>query len=179
MRTLLVPVDFSAGTYRIVAAALALARETHARMVLLNVTTPAALPHDHAAMERLVADFTPPDGTTEHVAGEFLQLIGEPVAVILEQAQKLGADYIVIGSHGHSALRRLVLGSTARGVMAGARCPVMIVSLRPPVEPRGPVGAPERSKRAPPRPEVAASGGAGQSMRGVGQAKRGERRRRA
>jgi nucleotide-binding universal stress UspA family protein len=49
------------------------------------------------------------------------------VAAILEQAQKLGAEYIVIGSHGHSAVYDVMMGSVASGVLKKSPCPVLIV----------------------------------------------------
>ena len=44
----------------------------------------------------------------------------------MEQAKKLGADYIVMGSHGHTALYDLLVGSTTHGVLMRAACPVVI-----------------------------------------------------
>lgn len=46
--------------------------------------------------------------------------------VILEEAEKIGADLIVVGSHGHHGLRML-LGSTATSVLHGAKCDVLSV----------------------------------------------------
>uniref|UniRef100_UPI0040495246 universal stress protein n=1 Tax=Cephaloticoccus sp. TaxID=1985742 RepID=UPI0040495246 len=46
---------------------------------------------------------------------------------IIEQARKSRAAYIVIGSHGHSALYDLLAGSTATGVIKRAPCPVLVV----------------------------------------------------
>ena len=45
----------------------------------------------------------------------------------IEQAERLTADYIVIGSHGHTAFYDLLVGSTASGVLKSASCPVVIV----------------------------------------------------
>jgi nucleotide-binding universal stress UspA family protein len=42
-------------------------------------------------------------------------------------AKKNKHDQIVIGSHGHRGVQRLVLGSVAEAVMASAHCPVTIV----------------------------------------------------
>lgn len=43
------------------------------------------------------------------------------------QARKLGADLVVMGSHGHSALGNVVMGSVATKVLAAAHCPVLII----------------------------------------------------
>ena len=68
--------------------------------------------------EKLKADFV----TTESV-----QVTGAPVPHIVEQAEKCGADYIVMGSHGHTAFYDLLVGSTTHGVLLRAKCPVVIV----------------------------------------------------
>jgi nucleotide-binding universal stress UspA family protein len=49
------------------------------------------------------------------------------VTHILAQAKKLRADYIVIGSHRHSAFHDLVVGSTTSGVLKRAACPAVVV----------------------------------------------------
>jgi nucleotide-binding universal stress UspA family protein len=51
---------------------------------------------------------------------------GNPNHVILEQAAKLRADLIALGAHGHWAINRLVVGSTADYVANNARCSVLI-----------------------------------------------------
>jgi nucleotide-binding universal stress UspA family protein len=56
---------------------------------------------------------------------------GFPVPVILAQAKELGALYIVLGSHGHTAFYDLVVGGTARGVLRRAGCPVVVVPAQP------------------------------------------------
>ncbi|MDQ9172333.1 universal stress protein [Oxalobacteraceae bacterium R-40] len=42
-------------------------------------------------------------------------------------ARKVGADMIVMGSHGHGALANVVMGSVATKVLAMAHCPVLII----------------------------------------------------
>lgn len=58
---------------------------------------------------------------------ETLQFTGAPVPNILKQAEKVGADYIVMGSHGHTAFYDLLVGSTTHGVLLRSPCPVVIV----------------------------------------------------
>lgn len=53
---------------------------------------------------------------------------GVPVSLILEKAAEEEPDYIVMGSHGHTALYDLLVGSTTHGVLKRAKCPVVIVS---------------------------------------------------
>ncbi|WP_255465327.1 universal stress protein [Nitrosopumilus sp. b3] len=46
---------------------------------------------------------------------------------ILLFAEKHNTDLIVMGSHGRSGFKKVVLGSVASNVVAKAQCPVMIV----------------------------------------------------
>jgi len=55
--------------------------------------------------------------------------VGPAKYVILEEADKIKADLIVVGSHGKHGLRA-ILGSTADGVLHGAGCDVLAVRLK-------------------------------------------------
>jgi nucleotide-binding universal stress UspA family protein len=48
------------------------------------------------------------------------------VRSILDHAKQVSADYLVMGSHGHTALYDLLVGSTTHGVLLRAPCPVVI-----------------------------------------------------
>lgn len=52
---------------------------------------------------------------------------GLPKNVILEEAEEFGADLIVVGSQGHGAFTRFLLGSVSQSVAAHANCSVLIV----------------------------------------------------
>jgi nucleotide-binding universal stress UspA family protein len=56
--------------------------------------------------------------------------IGAPVREVLGLAEEIGADLIVMGSHGRGAVGRLLLGSVSTAVLHGARCPVLVVRLK-------------------------------------------------
>jgi universal stress protein A len=55
---------------------------------------------------------------------------GRPAAETLTYAQQIDADLIVVGSHGRRGLSRVMLGSTANGILHGAKCDVLTVSIR-------------------------------------------------
>ena len=57
-------------------------------------------------------------------------LVGHPADQILKAAAKLGADMIVVGHRGRSAIRDWVSGSTSRRVFTHATCPVLVVRAR-------------------------------------------------
>jgi len=53
--------------------------------------------------------------------------VGYPKEAITTYAKEWGADLIMVGSHGHGAVTRLLLGSTAQAVLHAAHCPVEVV----------------------------------------------------
>ena len=145
MKTILAPIDFSRVTPWVVAEAADLARRLNGYLILLNVTKPYTRRNNQAAflktMQKLVEHRLkavaargqgkrPSAGDPDLVSGDSIQLIGDPVPTILEQAKKLSADFVVMGSHGRSALHDLVFGSVAAGVLKHAQCPVIIVPSR-------------------------------------------------
>jgi nucleotide-binding universal stress UspA family protein len=50
-----------------------------------------------------------------------------PSEAIIEEANRRGAELVVVGSSGAGAVPRLVFGSVAEGVLRGAPCPVLMV----------------------------------------------------
>ena len=55
---------------------------------------------------------------------------GMPKDVIVNTALSWNADLIVVGSHGHSRMRRLLLGSVALGVLTEASCSVLVARAK-------------------------------------------------
>ncbi|MCE9572725.1 MAG: universal stress protein [Deltaproteobacteria bacterium] len=53
--------------------------------------------------------------------------VGSPAEEILAVATEVVASAIVVGSHGHGALERALLGSTAERVVRRATCPVVVI----------------------------------------------------
>jgi nucleotide-binding universal stress UspA family protein len=53
--------------------------------------------------------------------------LGHPAKVILDVAERYKADMIVMGSHGRTPLKSLVLGSVTSKVIAGTSIPVVVV----------------------------------------------------
>jgi nucleotide-binding universal stress UspA family protein len=54
-------------------------------------------------------------------------LLGGPKSVIIDEAEKWGADLIVVGSHGHRGIERFLLGSVSEGVALHAKCSVEVI----------------------------------------------------
>lgn len=140
MKTILAPIDFSSITDQVVREASSLAAAIGARVVLLTALQPPILMAEDATIGQLaeIAAAGEKNATRqlEAVAEKIRQqpiavttvpVTDHPVPAILAQAVEWKADYIVMGSHGHSAFYDLLVGSTTHGVLNGATCPVVIV----------------------------------------------------
>ena len=82
-----------------------------------------------AAVREAKSEFDKSDNTTLKVTTDVIQ--GSARQVIVEEAEKWGADLIVLGSHGYSTWNRLLLGSVSRAVAIHAPCSVEIARCRP------------------------------------------------
>ena len=140
MKTILAPIDFSSATETVVEEAANLARAMEGKVVLLTVLQPPAITNEYSALVDNLAEIMAAGEKNAsrrlaeiesklkaaQVPVETVQLNGPPIRLIVEQAKELGASYIVMGSHGHTALYDLLVGSTTHGVLMRASCPVVI-----------------------------------------------------
>lgn len=147
MQTLLVPLDASASTAKVLNHAGGLAKKLPARVVLFHVIEPVATYVPVGAAMDVIATSPPPIEEGE-IAGAKQRIeqmaaplramgvdvaceavLGLAVDEIIEQAKTLAADYIVLGSHGHGALYHLFSGSVVTGVLKHSPCPVIVVPV--------------------------------------------------
>jgi nucleotide-binding universal stress UspA family protein len=136
VRTILHPTDFSEASAAARTLACSLAREHGARLILLHAYPYPVSLGDLAERERSSAfadgligklrDLVPDDRT---ITVGFRVAEGAPTTAILGAAAREGCDLIVMGTHGRSGLRRVLMGSVAEDVSRNARCPV--VTVRP------------------------------------------------
>jgi nucleotide-binding universal stress UspA family protein len=160
MKTILASIDFSPVTERVVDQAVALAQAVGASLELIHAVQPPVVVTDLAPFVGEVVQFTDEiergskrrlKQLQERLAARGVEVTtyctqGYPVRVILERAREVAAEFIVLGSHGHTAFYDLIVGSTASGVLKGAACPVVVV----PAEPKktGNARGPVRKRRA-------------------------------
>jgi len=65
---------------------------------------------------------------SENVEADIFVKEGEPYQGITDLAEELGADTIVIGSRGQTALKRILIGSVTSRVIGLSPCPVLVVN---------------------------------------------------
>ncbi|WCE29416.1 universal stress protein [Vibrio sp. SCSIO 43137] len=139
-KQILIPVDLNDKGFSDKAVELAVwhAKHSNAELHLLNV-----LPGIHMSM---VATYFPKDAArkmkndvksqlqrfaeqhiTEDVIYKTHVVEGKPYAAILESAEKLGADLIVMPSHKRSKVDKVVLGSVASKVVQNSPINVLVV----------------------------------------------------
>jgi nucleotide-binding universal stress UspA family protein len=140
LKKVLVPIDFSRTSKTALPWATFLAAHFEADIVLLNVVE--KFPIDYLLgreqrNKRIVPLMTQAETELERMAGclrnstglnlSALVRAGNPFEEICQSAKALGADLIVLTTHGYTGLKHVWLGSTAERVVRHAPCPVLAV----------------------------------------------------
>ena len=132
MRLIAVPTDFSECSDRALDFATGWARSLGARVELINLLNPWQASQPDAA--KLL------DERTDRVLDAGVSATGRLVypdsdRTKLEKLDFSAADWIIMGTHGRSALKRAMLGSWAEDAVTVAPCPVITVGLEGPEVP--------------------------------------------
>lgn len=133
---IVVGVDGSEGSDRALAEATEVARRDGAAIVLCHIVERIAAKGDMAPLhadepavkekiEKQAADLRDA-GIDADVRLESI-VLGGPARSIADLAEETGADLIVVGTRGHSALAGVVLGSVTQKLLHLAPCPVLCV----------------------------------------------------
>ena len=144
MKRILVPVDFSEESSHALRFAGRLAQHHGATVRLLYAdyfVPPVELAASAAVQYAITSDEAADSAKKllistagEHlpfgVAFETRVVIDSPVAAIVDEARHCSADLVVMGTHGRTGFRRLVLGSVTESVMRMVNLPLITVSPR-------------------------------------------------
>lgn len=148
---ILAPVDFSGASDAALRRASDLAARTGAELHVLHVA-PGAVADGEAAFDTLSEEDRAFYRRLWERTGEELTALldrivkgdirvkrvlsrGLPSRVVLDYAEREGADLVVMGTHGRTGLRRFFLGSVAGEVLRRTRVPVMVVPEATPHQP--------------------------------------------
>ena len=141
---ILIPTDGSDTALKAVRAGVALAAETGARVTAYCAQEPVPTHiygEGYVADKKLVADFEKRAGrfarknvraieAAARAAGvscsSLVTKSALPYRGIVEAAQKKGCDAIIMGSHGHRGLQKLLLGSVTQEVLTHSKVPVLV-----------------------------------------------------
>ena len=147
-KLILVPTDFSAPSAQALRYGAALA-ERFSSHLLVIYADPFALPVDFTISAAGMFS-VPREELVETARGQLRTfatanisrtvpydlrvLVGTPIDAIVAQAADTGADLIVMGTHGRTGLRRLLVGSVTEAIMRLAPVPVIVVHEESPLE---------------------------------------------
>ncbi len=138
-RRILVAIDFSAGSDEALTQAITLAGQMHADLELVYVL--------EAGVDVFVAGLTAFDSEQvdlragierelanraerareRGIACRTLVLQGNPSIEVTRRAREIGADLVVVGTHGRTGLSHVLLGSVAEKIVRRSICPVLTV----------------------------------------------------
>jgi nucleotide-binding universal stress UspA family protein len=144
MEVILVPVDFSEVTTAALRIAWNLASACAAKVYLVHVEQLCADDLKGARPQRFHREFLVQLAREDHrelqqladdlrlrgCDADALLVRGYTVDKILDEARRLKADLIVMGSHGHGRVYDVLVGSICQGVLRKAPVPVLVVPAR-------------------------------------------------
>lgn len=156
IQTILYATDLEPGAPQVFRYALSLAQKYAARIAILHVVEPLStfaqslveqyISHQQTEqlhqegrnqlkqelekrLEQLCSEELASDPQGRSRVSRIDVLEGQPALVIVEQADRLKADLIVLGTHRHTAVGEALLGSTAHKVVHRTECPTLLVRI--------------------------------------------------
>lgn len=141
---ILVAVDLSPASEKVVAAAGRVARLTGAKVYILHVAEPEPDFVGYDAGPEVVRTQVANEYRREHrdvqaladklradgLDASALLIQGPTVETALKEAENLDAELIVVGTHGHSAVYDVLIGSYSAGIIRKSKRPVLVVPIR-------------------------------------------------
>ncbi len=133
---LLVALDFSAQTPRVLKTAIAVANYFSAELLLVNAIPPIVYVEpvpaeiydaDMDAAKATMAALIVSEPALASVRHQEIVAFANPLSLVQEVVQDKKVDLIIVGSHGASGVERLFLGSVAESILHHLTCPVLIV----------------------------------------------------
>lgn len=141
---LLVAIDFSEITKRILEKVEQIALKTNAKVWLIHVAQPDP---------DFIGYDVGPDSERKFMADKFrdqhikiqefserikekgvditpLLVQGPTIETIIKEAEKLNADMIVVGSHGHGTMFHILVGSISQGLLKQSPVPLLIIPAK-------------------------------------------------
>lgn len=124
-RTILLAADMEPHSAYTIDYAFAFAEKYGATVHILHAS-PNAQPHEHEAIGEKLANVLARHSGSASLGRSFIGT-EEPVAAVIRAASELSVDLIIMGTRDRQGMNRVMLGSTAEGVLKDSRTPVLIV----------------------------------------------------
>lgn len=132
-KKIIIAYDFSSGSRPAITKGLKLARFFGAKPIILHVIdTEIADVYKHILSAELTTEIEKAikeDLATldqDHLEHDIIVTSGKPAQVIAKMAEEQNANLVVIGSHGHNIVSRVLLGSTSESVLKHSPVPVFV-----------------------------------------------------
>lgn len=144
MKNILVAINFSDLAPEVLANSIDIAIAIKAKLWLVHVSDPnpffvgyeveppslRAQREDEFQRERLELEAMARQVQSRGVEAQAELLLGSPISSIIEKAEEIEADMIIIGKEDHGFFYKTFMGSTSEGVVSKAFCPVLVIPLR-------------------------------------------------
>lgn len=142
MKTIVALVDLSDLTFKVLKQAHTLAKAFDSQVIILHAVPKEPTVVDVGLVAQTILQDPSPKVIEQHhaqllemrdslvkfgVDTTVQQLPGASVDAVLEETKKLQADLIILGSHHHSTIYNLLIGSVTDDVLKRAHCPVLVV----------------------------------------------------
>ena len=138
---ILVAIDLSSASQKILNKAKTLALALPAKVCLLHVVEDDSDFPDHEPDLQDTSDQGQQEFPQEHkdlqkevdrlrqsgIDTKGLLTQGSVVDVILQKSKQLEIDIIIVGTHGHGGVHHMIFGSVSEGVLRNTSCPVLVI----------------------------------------------------
>jgi nucleotide-binding universal stress UspA family protein len=159
IHTILHPTDFSENSQAAFHMACSLARDYRAKLLILHVASPPVLvygkglvePNAEGELQLALERLHQVKPTDPSLTVEYRLLEGDPATEIVTAAREGNCDVIVMGTHGRTALGKMLMGSVSSPVVRKAPCPVLTLRL--------PLPEPNEAPQPSATPKLAHAGG--------------------
>ena len=144
MKRILVPIDFSDAAEKVINQTKKFAQTFDGKVMLIHVASPEPdfigdevgpqvirdqkaekIKSEHQKIQQFAKELQESD-----IEAIPLLVQGVIVDEIIKESKKYKADLIIMGSHGHSAMYNLLMGSVVEGVIRESDIPVLVVPIK-------------------------------------------------
>lgn len=143
---ILVAVDLSEATPRVMQVTERVARQSEGKVRLLHVAEaePDFMGYDagpEVVRDQVAKEFRDEHKSIQAYAEQLREagldasarlIQGPIVETVFKEAKRFEADMLIVGSHGFGALYDLLIGSISRGILKDTDIPVLVVPIRDP-----------------------------------------------